>query len=331
VIRFDRGVVVGKFLPPHRGHALLIDTAAAACARLDAIVCERPGDPIPGEVRARWLRELHPSVHVRVIDDVYDPDDSALWARLTLAWLGFRPDVAFTSESYGEAWAREMRCAHVAVDPRRMRVPISGTAVRADPHAAWDFLSPPVRAWFAKRVVLVGAESTGKTTLAERLAHTLHTPWVGEYGRELTLEKYGRGDLVWSSHEFATIAAEQQRRENDAARGANRVLVCDTNAFATALWHRRYMGHRDAAVDAIAARDRCDLYLLAGNEIPFVQDGVRDGEAIRHEMHEWFREELRAQRTPWREIHGDLATREAAAIEAIGALFARSRWKPGRG
>jgi hypothetical protein len=51
------------------------------------------------------------------------------------------------------------------------------------------------------------------------------------------------------------------------------VLICDTNAFATVLWHRRYMGHHSQAVAEIARRARCDLYFLTGDEIPFVQDG----------------------------------------------------------
>jgi NadR type nicotinamide-nucleotide adenylyltransferase len=326
---FGRGVVVGKFLPPHRGHALLIERALAQCARVDVIVCERAGDPIPGALRVSWLRELFPTAHVRCVEDVYDPDDSALWARLTLGWLGARPDAAFTSEAYGDAWARALGCAHVAVDPERSRAPISASAVRADPFACWEFLPPPVRAWYAKRVVLVGAESTGKTTLAEGLARALGTPWVPEYGRDFTYTKYGRGDAEWRSSEFVEIAAEQQRREDAAARDANRVLVCDTNAFATALWHRRYLGSRDPAVDAIGARDRCDLYLLAGDEIPFAQDGIRDGEAVRHDMHGWFEAALRAQSAPWLLLRGDAAARERAALAAIAELFAASRWKPG--
>jgi NadR type nicotinamide-nucleotide adenylyltransferase len=329
VTRFGRGVVLGKFLPPHAGHALVIETALAQCTHVTVIVCARTSDAIPGELRAAWLRELHPRARVMRIDDAYDPDDSALWARLTLAWLGARPDAAFTSEANGERWARAMGCAHVSVDPLRARVPISGSAVRADPYGAWEFLAPPVRGWYAKRVVLVGAESTGKTTLAERLAQTLATPWVPEYGREFTLAKYGRGDTEWRSGEFVEIAAEQQRQENTAAREANRVLVCDTNAFATALWHRRYMGAHDAETDAIAARDRCDLYLLSGDEIPFARDGIRDGEAIRHDMHRWFEDALRAQPAPWRLVRGSLEARAQAAMRAIEELFAGSRWKPG--
>ena len=88
--------------------------------------------------------------------------------------------------------------------------------------------------------------------------------------------KVARDDLG-ETPEFVHIAAEQQPRENAAARQANRVLICNTNAFATTLWHRRYVGTDSPEVKAIAAQGRCDLYLLTGDEIPFVQGGLCDG------------------------------------------------------
>ena len=95
-----------------------------------------------------------------------------------------------------------------------------------------------MRAWFVKRVVVIGAESTGKTTLARQLAEHFDTVWVPEFGREHWERKIAGLRVTdpppsWSSDEFVEIATEQQRRENAAARVANRVLFCDTNAFAT--------------------------------------------------------------------------------------------------
>jgi HTH-type transcriptional repressor of NAD biosynthesis genes len=104
------GVVIGKFLPPHRGHKHLIDTAAAAVDHLDVIVCARDGQPINGPTRAAWLREIHPGVSVVLVrDDI--PDDQGMttskaWAERTIAALGGAPDVVFTSEEYGPRYAR---------------------------------------------------------------------------------------------------------------------------------------------------------------------------------------------------------------------------------
>jgi NadR type nicotinamide-nucleotide adenylyltransferase len=314
---YDLGVVIGKFLPPHRGHRHLIETALSQCHRVVVIVCGKPTDPIPGEVRAAWLRELTPAAKVMLIDDRYDENDSRIWAENTIRWLGRAPAAVFTSESYGDAYAAHLGCVHVSVDPARSRVPCSGTAVRHDPFAMWDFIDPPVRAWYVKRVVILGAESTGTTTLAHDLAAYFDTIWVPEYGREYSEKKQSLGETEWHSDEFLSIAREQMRREDAAARRANRILICDTNAFATRLWHRRYMGCESTALDAVASTCRAHLYLLTGNEIPFVQDGLRDGENIRHEMHRWFEEELARQNTPWHLLTGNPRERLKAAVQHI--------------
>lgn len=320
-MKFGLGLVIGKFLPPHRGHKLLIDTAVAQSEQVVVVVCAKPSDFVPGETRGEWMREIHPTVRVMVIDDHYDENDSRVWAENTRRWLGRSPDAVFTSESYGERYAALMGSRHVPVDPARVRVPVSGTAVRRSPLAQWEFIEPPVRGWFARRVCVLGAESTGTTTLARALAAAWETNWVEEFGREYSERKQAAGDTTWATPEFLEIAHEQVRRENAAARVANKVLICDTNAFATGLWHRRYVGSRSAEVEAIGRSSRCDLYLLTGDEIPFVQDGLRDGEHVRHEMHRWFEEALAAQPVPWKLVRGSPEARLREANELIAPLL----------
>jgi HTH-type transcriptional repressor of NAD biosynthesis genes len=318
--RWATGVVIGKFYPPHRGHKYLIDSAAARVDHLTVIVCGKPEQLISGERRAAWLRTIHPDVRVLAIDDCYPDDDSRLWAELTIGWLGGAPDVVFTSEAYGENYARFLGCRHVEVDRARMAVPCSGTAIRADPLAQWAYLEPPVRGYFARRICVVGAESTGTTTLATALAAHYDTAWVPEYGREYSEAKLARGEYDWTSDEFAHIAAEQGRREDAAACRANRVLICDTDAFATSIWHRRYLGTRSAAVEALAECYRPDLYLLTDVGIPFVQDGTRDGERIREWMHDAFIAELAAQGRTYVPIAGSPEERLECAVRAIDTL-----------
>jgi HTH-type transcriptional regulator, transcriptional repressor of NAD biosynthesis genes len=127
----------------------------------------------------------------------------------------------------------------------------------------------------------------------------------------------------WSHDEFVHIAAEQQARENRLAREANRVLICDTNAFATGTWHERYYHYRDARVDAIGAADKVDLYLLTAPDVAFVQDGFRDGEKIRDWMHVAFRMQLASGSTPWQLIAGSYDERFEAAEAAVEVLMQR--------
>ncbi len=87
----------------YHGHKYLIDFAIAHVDKLNLIICQKPGEAPPGELRAAWLREIHPNVRVLLIDDVYDEQDSRVWAENSIRWLGFVPDVVFTSEDYIDA------------------------------------------------------------------------------------------------------------------------------------------------------------------------------------------------------------------------------------
>jgi HTH-type transcriptional repressor of NAD biosynthesis genes len=316
------GVVMGKFYPPHRGHKYLIDTARGQVEQLTVLVCDTPGQTIPAELRASWIQEIHPTVKVMVLDDRDDEADMRIWARNTIAELGHAPDVVFSSEDYGDHYAHLMGAVHVLVDRERRVVPCSGTAVRANPLGNWECLEPCVRAYYAVRVCLVGAESTGKTTLAASLADHYRTTWVEEYGRTYTEEKVRRDPTQpWWSEEFVHIAAEQSRREDLAARECNKILICDTDAFATGIWHERYLGARSDEVEAIAAPRRYALYVLTDPDVPWVDDGTRDGEHLRQWMHGRFREELERLGRPFLLVSGSPEARLATATAWIDQLL----------
>ena len=319
------GFIVGKFYPPHRGHKYLIETARRQVDEVIVMVAHHRDQTIPGELRRDWLREIHPNCQVMLVPDTLG-DDTEAWAKFTIEQLGRAPDVVFTSEDYGAPYAALMGSRHVLVDQARATIPISATAIRANPLANLEYLESCVRAYYVKRVVIVGAESTGKTTLAQKLAEKFQTNFVAEYGREQWEYKVAGLTMddplpAWSDEEFLDIAREQQRRENLASRSANKVLICDTNAFATGTWYERYRGKRHPEVDAIGQRDKADLYLLTSPDVPFVQDGYRDGEAIRDWMHRRFAEQLAALPTPTVLLTGTFAERDAQAIAAVERLL----------
>lgn len=320
------GFVVGKFYPPHRGHKHLIDSARRQVNRLVVMLAHHPSQKIPGVLRKAWLEEIHPDCEIDLVPDELE-DDSDQWAEFTLRHLRRAPDVVFSSEDYGPEFARLMGAKHVMVDRLREAVPVSGTLVRSRPLQYLDYLEPCVRSYFVRRIVLIGAESTGKTTLAQSLAEHFQTNWVAEYGREHWEKKVAGLSMndplpAWSRDEFLHIAQEQQTRENGLARMANRIMICDTNAFVTGTWHERYFGHRDHEVDAIGANDRVDLYLLTAPDVPFVQDGFRDGQLIRDWMHRRFVEQFADCPTPVTLVAGEYHQRFKIAAQAIEASLA---------
>lgn len=311
-----RGLVIGKFYPPHSGHKYLIDTAQAGCDILDVLVVDSPKYRIPATVRKGWLEALHPDANVMIIPDIGQDDNSPAWAKHTLQFLGYKPDVVFSSEDYGEPWAYFMRTKHKMVDRQRVRVPISATKVRGDMLQYWKYLEDPVRRDLAVRIAVVGAESTGTTTLARALAEHYKAPWVPEYGR-LYSEALWQAEFAWTDSDFVHIAKVQQEMERELAAKSHGLIICDTNATATQLWQDRYLGHISPAVKQIAAKDKVDIYILTGDEIPFVQDGIRDGEHIRHQMHRQFEQMLKQQDIPYSVARGSLDKRLRAAVKHI--------------
>ena len=327
--RFRHGLVLGKFYPLHAGHSALIRSALAQCERVTVQVLASSVESIPLEVRAAWVREEHPSAHVvAAMDDVeVDFDSPSAWDEhmvLIEALLEAPVDAVFTSDPYGAELASRLGAAWVQVDPGRVLTPVSGTAARADAEGHWWALGPGARAWFARRVVVLGAESTGTTTLARALARRFCTHWVPEFGREWSEVRPGGLAAPWHTAEFDLVARQQISLEESALRTVPRpLLVCDTDVLATTVWHERYLGSRSASVEALAKERVPDLYVLTDCDIPFEQDGLRDGAHLRPWMTERFREVLAGQPAPWIEVSGSREARLAAAVEAVNALLAR--------
>lgn len=330
------GLVVGKFAPLHRGHEHLIAVARAACDELIILSYAKPEPPgCEGARRAAWLAARFPGERSQVVTDAWlaarapgvtvpaddAPDDvhRRFCAFVLRDLLAAPVDAVFTSEAYGPGFAavlaRELArpVVHVAVDPARAAVPISATKIRADVHAHRAWLAPEVYASFVTRVALLGGESTGKSTLAEALAATLATTFVGEYGRERWLAQGGRLDRA----DLLAIAEEQVRREDAALLAAHRVLVCDSTPLTTRLYSEAMFGDVEPRLAALAARPY-DVTFLCAPDFPFVQDGTRQDAAFRDRGHAWYLRELAAAGVAFHPLHGPLADRVAAAVAVLG-------------
>jgi HTH-type transcriptional repressor of NAD biosynthesis genes len=173
-----------------------------------------------------------------------------------------------------------------------------------------------------RRVCVLGAESTGKTTLVSALAEHYRTLWVPEYGAPY--HHVGRGDPYrpWTSDEFLHIARIRDWLEEFLAGYANRVLFCDTDTFVTAVFHEVYLGEPNAELQALVEPTKYALYLLCDIDTPFHRDrlGLRREDA-RRAMHERYAEFLRTTGVAWLEVSGDRDERLRAAIAAVDPLL----------
>jgi NadR type nicotinamide-nucleotide adenylyltransferase len=320
---YDTGVIVGKFYPYHLGHQYLISEGYRQCKELYVYVCHQDWHAIPAEIRAQWIREDYPNAHVGIIDqDVIGlaDNDSPGWARLTRELLGDSPDAVFTSEDYGNSWAHHLQCEHVLVDRERARLPISGTQIREDPLANLAWLPPAARAYFALRVAVIGAESTGKTTLCEDLAQALGTRYVPEFGRHYAQAQPDPDLYPWTVDDLRVIARQQERLENWWAAHAGPVLLVDTTPSVTQAFCVAYLGYEDSEIAEVVARERYNLIIMPDPETPYDHEPGRRGEN-RGLMHERYQRYL--QDKPHVIVSGSREERVEQALTALRPLKAK--------
>lgn len=261
-------------------------------------------------------------------------------------------DAVYSGEDYGLELAQRMG-AEAMIVARTTAPNYSGTQVRADVVGSWHKLAAATKAGLAMRAVFLGAESSGTTTTSLAVRDALQqrggvwgqTAWVPEYGREYTIgilaaaraqaahvgqPAPGMDDLLWTSEDFVDIAQRQLAMEDEAAAQGSPVLICDTDAFATGVWEERYLQSRSRDVDLIANSRPHPLYFLTSHkEVPFLQDGIRDGEHVREWMTQRFIDRLQETGRNWVLLQGSIEQRTEAALKAIDDLCAKY-WQFGK-
>jgi NadR type nicotinamide-nucleotide adenylyltransferase len=175
-------------------------------------------------------------------------------------------------------------------------------------------------------VCLTGPECTGKTTLAARLASHFGAPWVPEFAREYAL-RVGR-PLTFDDVE---PIAKGEMALLDAPATDNRqpttssLTILDTDLISTVVYSKHYYGQCPEWIEREARARQADLYLLAGIDVPWTDDDVRDTAAARAALHGRFATTLAAYGANVLTIGGDWEERFATAVAAIDDGYAAAR------
>ena len=322
-----RGLTLGKYAPLHRGHQHVIDTALGEVDELIVLVYDAPSViAVPLPIRAGWVRRLYPDVRVIEVWDGPETvgDDPALVHLheecVLRALQGTRVDRFYSSEFYGAHMSEVLGGVDRRVDPSRAQVPISATAIRAEPFRHRDFLAPEVYRDLVVNVALLGAPSTGKTTLAERLAGDLATRWMPEYGREVW--ERCQVDRRLTPEQLTEIAVGHLAREDQLLLASNRVLLSDTNAITTLVFAHAYHGSASPEVERLAdlCATRYDLTFVCSDDIPYDATWDRSGEGDRAVLQRRTLAELARRRVPYVLLRGSVETRVATARRVLDGL-----------
>ena len=169
-----------------------------------------------------------------------------------------------------------------------------------------------------KRILILGPESTGKSTLAEKLARYFAEPWVPEVAREY-LEKL---DRPYAYEDLLQIGKQQMRTEDELAMQANNYLFCDTDLRVIQVWSQHRYGKVDPWVLEELARRTYDLILLCATDLPWQADPLREHPDLemRQQFFEIYKQLSQASGFPWILISGDTAERLSTAIRAVESL-----------
>lgn len=341
----ERGLTVGRFLPLHQGHALLLRAAAAHCAELVVLIGTTASDPYSYAQRERWITELlQPQVlesGVRLL--IYpDPDlipsfaavakdqegtitDQRYWRR----WLKQNAahlngvERVYTSDPYGAELSRRLGARWFPVDPGRKAVPISGSQIRAEPRRYFEFVCDVAKPEVGLTVAVLGAESTGKSTLVQTLARHYGTRFAPEWGRTIS-----EAHPILSYDDFTDIVTMQRRLIAGAQCAGSGLCFTDTEAITTALFAPLYLQREHDHAWAEARDQAFDLYLVLAPSVPWVDDGTRIlDDSSRQRFHDATIAALERLQKPYQVIDaGTFPERLAAARQAIDRLLRDTGW-----
>lgn len=332
------GFIGGRFLPFHRGHIFAIIEASNHVENLyvvlnsseekDREVCLADGvKPMPADVRLSWIGESLSkleNIHILHIHDETwgESEDWDTGTRAVKKAIGKPITHVFSSEHvYDEMFDKHYpEAEHIVIDARRNTVKArSAGEIRQNLSGYWSLLPHTVQSFFVKRIAFVGTESTGKTTLAEKLSKFYNTAYVHEVGRDYTL-KYS-DQLTMKL--FDELAMEHFLFTEKKALDCNRVLLVDSEAIVTQYYFEMYFDCRSPLIDEIIKRQEFDLWLYLEPDLEWIDDGVRfaGDPDLRDRNNHRLKEMLSEYGVEFISISGDYNQRFIESKKAIDGLF----------
>ena len=333
-MRYKVGMYGGSFNPLHMGHVNCIIQAANLCEQLYLVLSigTNRGE-IDYRVRYRWLYQL--TKHIGNVKILVLEDDAATKQEYTTdywqkdadqvkAQIGQRIDVVFCGSDYDEKSFWNV-CYPESELHIFARDGISSTEIRKNPYEHWDWLPKVVRPYYTKKVLLMGGESTGKSTLTINLANRFNTNYIDEAGRDIS-ERSGT-DLLMLSEDFTEILLQHKLNEMRAIEHSNKVLFIDTDALVTQFYMNFLedpnIEKNKALSDAIDALNEYDLILFMEPDVAFVQDGDRS-EVIKNDREKYSRqikELLQAHGKQFISVSGSYQERYEKAVAEVEKLL----------
>ena len=225
-------------------------------------------------------------------------------------------DLIFSSETYGNYLAEFLHCKHISFDPERMMNKISATEIRENTLKHWNYIAASARPYFVKKVCIYGTESTGKSTLAKRLATHYQTDFVPEMARCIIEET----DECTEQH-LLQIAELQAKTIKEKLKTANKILFVDADLNITRSYSKFLFGNELTVPNWIEEVNQFDLFIYLDTDAPHIQDGTRLDNQRRNELNVFHKKELTGKAIKFELITGDWQQRFEKTVSIIDKLW----------
>ena len=332
--KYKVGMYGGAFNPLHLGHLECIIKAAGMCDELYIVISFRENETdVPLKIKIRWIYQLTKHLgNIKIIplkDELTNKEDytEKLWtadSQKVKEMIGKKIDVVFCGSDYDENsfWNKCYEDSELIVFPRNK---YSSTEIRKDIFGHWDWMPQTARSYFTKKVLIIGGESAGKSTLTINLANYYNTVYLEEVGRELS--ELSGTDIYMLSDDFTRILLEHKAKEFRLIQQSNKVFFEDTDCLIT----RFFMGFLEdenieantELAEAIAALNNYDLILFLEPDVEWVQDGDRSEvmAADRYKYSNMIKEIYNKHGFDFKVISGDYNSRFDQAIMYINEML----------
>lgn len=291
------GVIFGKFYPLHTGHIHFIQLAISQVDELYIVLCyddkrdmqlfkesAMSKQPTVND-RMRWLLQTF-KYQKNIIIEMLDESDTPSYPNGWVEWSEkvkylfndreIYPDIIFSSEPQDIKMYEELfNIKAKLIDPEREFIHISSTQIRQSPLQNWSYIPTEVRPFFVRTIAILGGESSGKSTMVNKLANVFNTTSAWEYGREYVFEALGGDERALQYSDYDKIALGHAKYIDFAVKHANKIAFIDTDFVTTQAFCKKYEGKENPFVQALIEHYRFDLTILLDNNTPWIADGLR--------------------------------------------------------
>lgn len=286
-----KALVIGKFMPFHKGHKALIEFAAIHSSAVKVLVLGNENEPIDLNQRVKWIEESFDLDYALASEIIVKPikynsnelnSSSESDVKSSQEWCDFLKDeledidIIVGSEMYVKYMADYAKKEYVFFDIKRTNVPISATKIKENPIKYWDYLTPAVKRTYAHHICICGTESAGKTTIATNLENNYEfVTMIPEIGRCLV----GNAMTCEASTLSSVLSIHKTLLRRVKQNPPTPIIVWDTDNLTT-LSYMKFLGfdYYDGEYP------KADIYFFLDNNIPYKKDITRVEENVANDL-----------------------------------------------